>query len=931
MLTYRFRIGLLLGLAIALGLYLMMPLGVSYLLARGLHRYGYTNVIVQLGYPGWRRMHIPVVSFQQDLGGESLIVSLTDAEVEYHPSQLIHGRVERVSLPFVAVQILNAPRSGSGEEGEADSDRSDEGDSPWSLLTAGDLLHRLPILPFDELRLDRVTIFREQATGPLRKVTISGVVMYQDGELGGHLSFQGHDTGSYGLSVTGHSASTWSATLVSQRPHAPPIVSWQSRADSDGSQVQIKGQLEANVRELAPFIALLVPIGPELGKVTGRVALHWTGTAAAEASLASLWRDSRTHMEGAIQANITLPALKGIAKEIAVSYQGTFSGNATQLEWTLAPGVLLAATVNAQPRILPIPEAVRKLLPHGDEPFQIDNTRPVQGTLFWAETPVRMIAEGPLHMTYGRIQGPLVAEFETNRTEGVGSELVLAEGTFHVEGLLPKGVAELLSAREAAGGFRGTATLARTHVQGVLSPSSFVTVKQVERGAVMASTVALQLAEALPLQCELVEVHCSAGPATVAIRVPALRLMGRDLRVSQGTLRVQQAETTGRSWNAQGVLEVLGLSLDLAPWRVPGTNWKVRFAANEAGISSDIQVDAPLREGLVHAKLEQPLSSAPGMLHATIGPVAFDGADRRLSKLLTGLPMSLDLSEGQVTATADVSWLGWIGDSPRGFQVRSGTAKVVAEKLSGQYQDYAVRGINTTVELRADGLESIATTQPATITIASVQTGVEAVNLATMFHGTWKLPDGLPVLEVKDFRCEIFGGVVTSPGWSVDVAHPPYQAVFSLQGLDLAKVLSVEQQQGIRGSGTLNGTLPVTVTPGGVTVKDGVVEAQPPGGIIRYGSAPESSRLISETDSQLHLVTQALNNFHYTLLRVGVDYGESGTLFLSARLEGKNPDLKKIPPIHFNLTVQEHIPTLLKSLRLVQDIQDAVQKKYKRP
>jgi Dicarboxylate transport len=51
---------------------------------------------------------------------------------------------------------------------------------------------------------------------------------------------------------------------------------------------------------------------------------------------------------------------------------------------------------------------------------------------------------------------------------------------------------------------------------------------------------------------------------------------------------------------------------------------------------------------------------------------------------------------------------------------------------------------------------------------------------------------------------------------------------------------------------------------------------------------------------------------------------------LTARLEGRNPDLKKIPPVNFNLTVQEHIPALLKSLRLVDDIQDAVERKHKR-
>lgn len=164
----------------------------------------------------------------------------------------------------------------------------------------------------------------------------------------------------------------------------------------------------------------------------------------------------------------------------------------------------------------------------------------------------------------------------------------------------------------------------------------------------------------------------------------------------------------------------------------------------------------------------------------------------------------------------------------------------------------------------------------------------------------------------------------------VDLEKPPFSTTFFLHKLDLAKVLSVEQQRGLHGTGTLNGSVPVTFTSSGAIVKDGRIEAQPPGGVLRYISSTEPSRDVSESGHQLRFVEQALNNFHYTLLRVGLKYEETGMLDLVARLEGKNPDLKNTPPIHFNLTVQEHIPTLLKSLRLVDEIRGSIERKYGR-
>lgn len=931
MFAKQYRVVLLLGLVTALLFYLVMPLALSYLLTIGLHRAGYAQVMVQLGYPGLRSIRVPVLAFQQDLGGEWLSVSLTDVTVRYQLFKLIRGQVDQVSVPEVALQILNVHRAVSAQHGEEKSDQADLDDSPWTLLTAGDLLRNLPILPFDELQLDRLTIFRERATGPLRRLTVSGTIRHRDGELESALTFQGQETGSYGLAFLGRSATNWSATLMAQPSHGLPILSWQSRAQVDGTQIRIKGTLEVNVQELAPFIALAVPIGADLGKVTGKIAVHWTGVAPAESALTNVWRDERAKLNGEIHAAITLPTLKGIAKNITLACDATFRGSAMQLDWAIAPGVLFLAQINAQSRILPLPDTVRRFLPRGDQAFQIANKGPVQGTLSWADRTAHLTAGGPMLVTYGQSGEPFIAEFEANRAESSGTETLSVEGRYHVRGQLPGGLTQLLSAAHAAGDIQGTASLSTTHLQALVSESSFLKAEKVEQGGVTVPSVMLQLAENLSVHCELVPIHCTADPGKMTIRMPMARIQGHTLRMAQGSVRLDHGEFTGGSWNLEGVADLHSLTPELGSWRLPMLTTRVTFTVDQGRIQAESKVNLPQREGLLTARVEQIFGEGVGSVHATIGPVRFDGEDRRLRRLIMGLPQNLDFTGGRVTVDIDGSWTKETIDLAQGLSGITGRARVVVDELSVRYLDHDAKGISSTWDLRTLGGEGVAMVKPATVMIASMSTGVELRNVTTMFRATWRFADALPVVELQDLRCEAFGGTVSIQGTVVDWAKLPVQTKVSLQGLDLAKILSVELQQEIQGVGTLNGTLPLTMTRGGVTVKEGIVEAQPPGGIIRYVTTPGTATLMSKTDNKLELVSKALRNFHYTVLRVGVDYAENGTLLLTARLEGRNPDLRDIPPVNFNLTVQEHIPTLLRSLRIAQDIESAVGEQYKRP
>jgi hypothetical protein len=273
----------------------------------------------------------------------------------------------------------------------------------------------------------------------------------------------------------------------------------------------------------------------------------------------------------------------------------------------------------------------------------------------------------------------------------------------------------------------------------------------------------------------------------------------------------------------------------------------------------------------------------------------------------------------------------WTTNPQQQLSVQGGSADLVVERLGGHYQNVVLTGVNSKLRVAIEGLERVVVSRPVEVTVASIQTGVDMTDLTMTVEGEWDLRERLPLVEVRNIRCGLLGGTATSQGLRADLAYPPYGLTVLVRELDLHKILSLEQQKGLQGTGMLDGSIPLTVTSQGLRVQDGNFEARPPGGVIRYTASPEAAHAVTRANTNMEIVLQALSNFHYNVLQVGAQYAENGTLQLQARLEGKNPDQEKSPPIHFNLTVQENIPALLKSLRLVNDLEDSVRNRFSKP
>ena len=230
-------------------LYALLPIAAATGLTYFLHRQGYHHVTVQLGYPGWHTLHVPFLSFQKELDGESLSVTVQDSRLQYDIGALFSGRVHRLIIPDASVIL----RRRGGNDGQAcgQSQTVTAGPGQLASVTVGQLLQPLPDLPWRELVVEQVHVFRECATGPLRDVRISGTLHKTGASADGTVVFQGAGSAAYRLTFAGSHLGGLDATLQTEPAAPSPIVAMQSHVRQAHPAYNLRAG-RADFAQLAP-------------------------------------------------------------------------------------------------------------------------------------------------------------------------------------------------------------------------------------------------------------------------------------------------------------------------------------------------------------------------------------------------------------------------------------------------------------------------------------------------------------------------------------------------------------------------------------------------------------------------------------------------------------------------------------------------------
>ncbi len=427
---------------------------------------------------------------------------------------------------------------------------------------------------------------------------------------------------------------------------------------------------------------------------------------------------------------------------------------------------------------------------------------------------------------------------------------------------------------------------------------------------------------------------------TALITLPRLRRGDRTVTMESVGLRIDEASGAGNQWQIKGRANVSGLSPVLDAFIPPKINLGVEFEATPALVRAGLVAETADQSVKAASRITHDLTTNQGALRATLAPRPFSPSGTTLGGLITPWEYPFDVTAGRLGLSMAVTW----GASPRslssgtgdgrkpgGLAVKQGKVAVTAKDLDGYYRDIVVEDVNTTIYLNVTGPDDATMAGPARVRIGRVDSGIEFNNVAFALQlgplGFGRRA-GRPVVDLTDVSGHTLGGRVSSPRISIDPDRPPSRFTLKVDGLQLDRLLQLEQQQGLEGTGVLDGSVPITLNGETITIRDGRVAVRPPGGVIRFAPLEETRQMLVQAKPEMALILRALENFRYDVLRATVNYREDGALLLETRLEGKNPDMKESPPVHFNLNVEENIPALLQSVQVVKDIEQRLEQAF---
>ena len=229
-------------------------------------------------------------------------------------------------------------------------------------------------------------------------------------------------------------------------------------------------------------------------------------------------------------------------------------------------------------------------------------------------------------------------------------------------------------------------------------------------------------------------------------------------------------------------------------------------------------------------------------------------------------------------------------------------------------------GMDGFASVGPDGVQARFAFDVVDLSVTSERGSVERMN-AKFTVGT----DG--IIEIESASVKLAGGTLTTAG-TFNYRAPNQELSVLVKDLDLAKFVTWVNLEGLSGSGTLDGEVPIVLNGDDTEFRNAELHAVGRGDVIQYRPEPSVASL-GEADEEFATVLEVLENFHYERIGIGIDGKLLGSAAVQLHLKGVNPDYEDGHPVELNIPVEAPFSGIFKTKKYIFWISDQILKRLR--
>jgi len=408
------------------------------------------------------------------------------------------------------------------------------------------------------------------------------------------------------------------------------------------------------------------------------------------------------------------------------------------------------------------------------------------------------------------------------------------------------------------------------------------------------------------------ELQMGAEPQRVSGELPALRIrtVQRDgefeafLETEAGQLEFAkqavvirdirlEASTSHGSSIPKGSLQIAEIFDTQQAARFPKLALNARFEPRDSSVDFEMEFANANRDVVIEISGVHEPTDAVGRADLHLHAIDFKPGQLQPSALFPVLSGLLTEASGSIEMKGSV---GWDAGGLRG------TAEVAVTDASATSELATIEHLNAIIELNETG----ATLLDQTISVGRLDFGVEFTDGLIRYRVK---PGGVVAIDSATWK--FAGGEITTAG-GIDFQSEKRETSFVVKGVDLTQLIEIVNLEGLSGSGTLEGELPIALVGDEIEIRNAVLRSSGEAGVIRYQPDPGMSN-IAAADHQFATALTILEDFHYERLEIEIDGSAMGAVVIKIHFAGVNPNYQDGHPVEFNLSVDARLSDLLKT------------------